>query len=118
MRVRRLCASVCVAVAPWGAPQAWADDWLGQDKAQHLLASAAFSTAVTVATARPDIGFWTGVAAGALKEVWDRNRSASHEASGRDFLWSVAGAYVGSQGGGWLLRRSGGETVLAYAWRF
>lgn len=109
----RLCLLPCV----WLSHESQADEWSGRDKASHFVATAALSAVLTASSKRPAVGFWTGVAAGAAKEVWDK-RHPDHQASGKDFVWSVAGAYVGTQGGRWLLKRSEGQTILAYAWTF
>ncbi len=41
------------------------------------------------------------------------------QGSGRDLLWSVASAYTGWRThGGWMVRRTGGQVVVSYGWRF
>ena len=117
MALARRCIPALALLGSGLAVNVHADDWWGQDKAQHFVGAAALSSVIAVGTRNPDLGFWSGVAAGAAKEVWDQ-RHAGHQASTKDFAWSVAGAYAGSQGSGWILRRSGGQTVVGYAWKF
>lgn len=117
MALARRCIPALALLGSGLAVHVHADDWWGQDKAWHFAGTAALSSALTLSSRNPELGFWSGVAVGAAKEVWDL-RHAGHDASVKDFAWSAAGAYVGSQGGGWMIRRSGGQTVLAYSWKF
>lgn len=110
----RACLAIFLSVC---ALPALADSWTGPDKEKHLLGSAAVAFVVTHATDNPTTGFWSAVAVGGAKEVYDHYHRGG-DASARDLVWDVAGAYLGAQAGGWTIKRSGGTTTVAYAWRF
>jgi uncharacterized protein YfiM (DUF2279 family) len=96
---------------------ALADSWTGQDKLSHFSGSLLISTVVSVATESESLGFWSAVAVGGAKELWDRNHTG-HVASIKDFAWDVAGAYVGSKFGGWMVTRTNGSTVVSFSQKF
>lgn len=78
------------------------DQWHGQDKAQHFLASAMLSAAGNEYAQHQGysrdrsaaIGFLFSVSLGATKEFWD-SRPAGSGWSWKDFAWDVAGATTG-----------------------
>lgn len=78
------------------------DEWHGQDKAQHFLASAMLAAAGNEYTQHQGInqdrsaafGFMFSVSLGASKELWD-SRPAGSGWSWKDFAWDVAGATTG-----------------------
>lgn len=90
--MRRCAALLGLMLAPSAA---WADDWTGPDKARHLLAGGFIAAAVTAATRDERTGFAAGSVAGLLKELHD---AAGHgRASGKDFIMTVLGAYLGAR---------------------
>ena len=78
------------------------DQWHGQDKAQHFLASAILSAAGNEYgqhqgwsdTRSANFGFLFSVSLGATKELWD-SRTTGSGWSWKDFTWDVAGAATG-----------------------
>ena len=78
------------------------DQWSGQDKAQHFLASAMLSAAGNEYAQHQGIsrdrsavyGLMFSVSLGASKELWD-SRPAGSGWSWKDFAWDVAGATTG-----------------------
>jgi len=78
------------------------DQWHGQDKAQHFLASAMLSAAGNeyaqhqgVSADRSAVlGVMFSLSLGASKELWD-SRPAGSGWSWKDFAWDVAGATTG-----------------------
>ncbi|WP_306674067.1 YfiM family lipoprotein [Enterobacter soli] len=78
------------------------DNWYGQDKAQHFIASAMLSAAGNEYAQHQGysrdrsaaIGFMFSVSLGASKELWD-SRPAGSGWSWKDFAWDVAGATTG-----------------------
>ena len=74
---------------------AWADDWTGPDKPRHLLAGGFIAAAVTAATRDERTGFVAGSAVGLLKELHDA--AGQGKASGKDFIVTVLGAYLGAR---------------------
>ncbi|WP_374708457.1 YfiM family lipoprotein [Buttiauxella selenatireducens] len=78
------------------------DQWHGQDKAQHFMASAILSAAGNEYgqhqgwsdTRSANFGFLFSVSLGATKELWD-SRTAGSGWSWKDFTWDVAGATTG-----------------------
>ena len=78
------------------------DQWSGQDKAQHFIASAMLSAAGNEVAqhqgwsrdASAGFGFMFSVGLGASKELWD-SRPAGSGWSWKDFAWDVAGAATG-----------------------
>lgn len=99
-----------------GTP-ALADNWSGEDKGLHFAGSATLAVVITAATENPWTGFWSAVAVGVTKEIVDSRRSGG-QASGRDLVADVAGAYLGSQAGRWLISRRGDTTAVVFAVRF
>lgn len=78
------------------------DEWHGQDKAQHFMASAILSAAGNEygqhqGWSRADsaaFGLLFSIGLGASKELWD-SRPAGSGWSWKDFAWDVAGAATG-----------------------
>ncbi|RJT21442.1 YfiM family lipoprotein [Buttiauxella izardii] len=78
------------------------DQWHGQDKAQHFIASAILSAAGNEYghhqnwsdSRSANFGFLFSVSLGATKELWD-SREAGSGWSWKDFTWDVAGAATG-----------------------
>lgn len=78
------------------------DQWHGQDKAQHFIASAIVSAAGNEYghhqnwsdSRSANFGFLFSVSLGATKELWD-SREAGSGWSWKDFTWDVAGAATG-----------------------
>ncbi|MGR5946608.1 YfiM family lipoprotein [Enterobacter sp. C4G1] len=78
------------------------DNWYGQDKAQHFLASAMLSAAGNEYAQHQGysqdrsaaIGFMFSVSLGASKELWD-SRPAGSGWSWKDLAWDVTGATTG-----------------------
>lgn len=78
------------------------DQWSGQDKAQHFIASAALAAMGNEvafhqgasSTRSANIGFLFSVSLGATKELWD-SRPAGTGWSWKDFTWDIAGAATG-----------------------
>lgn len=89
------------------------DGMLCRDKALHFGGSAAMAAAVTMATKNERVGFWSTVAVGVAKEVWDdRNRARGHQPSAKDLLADVAGAYVGTKAGTALIIRRNSVAIV------
>ena len=91
-----IAATIAVACFP-----ALADEWTGRDKSLHFAGGAAVAAAVTLATRDRDAGFWAGAASGLLKEVYDS--TGRGHVSGKDFIVTALGAYVGSRAAGWVI---------------
>lgn len=78
------------------------DQWSGQDKAQHFIASAILSAAGNEYgqhqgwsdSHSANFGFLFSVSLGATKELWD-SRATGSGWSWKDFTWDVAGAATG-----------------------
>lgn len=78
------------------------DNWSGQDKAQHFIASAMLSAAANEYGQHQGwnhdrsagFGLLFSIAAGAGKEAWD-SRSNGTGWSWKDFIWDIAGASTG-----------------------
>ena len=78
------------------------DEWHGQDKAQHFLASAMLSAAGNEYAQHQGysqdrsatFGVMFSLTLGASKELWD-SRPAGSGWSWKDFAWDVAGATTG-----------------------
>ena len=100
-----------IALLLWAGDARAQDSWTGKDKLQHAAGSAAIAAAVTVATSSERAGFWTAVAVGAAKEVYDMNHRDRHTPSWRDLGADVAGAYVGSKFGTYIVVRRNSITV-------
>lgn len=70
------------------------DSWYGLDKRQHFAGSAVLSYTLSEVMT-PNNAFLTTVGIGLAKEVYDYKHPTKHTASYKDFVWDVAGAYVG-----------------------
>ncbi len=93
-----------------------ADSWTGNDKVLHFAGSAGIALLVTNISRDPSVGFWSSVAVGAAKELVDQRKGG--DASLRDLVVDVAGAYLGSETGRWMLYRNRQTTTLVASWRF
>lgn len=105
---------LCLALL---AGSAWADSWTGRDKTLHFAGSAALAAALTISSKDPPFAFWSTVAVGAAKELVDLHRRRG-DASARDLVADVAGAYLGTQAGRWLIYRRGPTTHVVLAWSY
>ena len=107
---------VLIAIALASAiGSARADEWTGTDKTQHFIGSALIAAGVTSYTGDERIGFWSSVAVGVAKEVYDYDHPAANTASLKDLTWDVLGAYMGARMAGWSIRQSHGETVISFS---
>lgn len=70
------------------------DSWVGKDKELHFVGSAVLSYGLSEVMT-PTSAFLTTVGVGLAKEVYDFKHPDKHTASYKDFLWDIAGAYVG-----------------------
>ena len=93
-----------------------ADSWTGNDKVLHLASSAGIALVVTHISRDPSVGFWSSVATGAAKELVDKRTGG--DASMRDLVVDMAGAYLGSETGRWVLYRNRQTTTLVASWQF
>ena len=93
-----------------------ADSWTGSDKVLHFAGSAGIALVVTHIRRDPWVGFWSSVAVGATKELVDKRTGG--DASVRDLVVDVAGAYLGSETGRWMLYRNRQTTTLVASWHF
>ena len=100
-----------IALLLWSGDARAQDSWTGKDKLQHAAGSAAIAAAVTVATSSERAGFWTSVAVGAAKEVYDTQHRDRHTPSLKDFGADVAGAYLGSKLGAYIVVRRNSISV-------
>ncbi|MCE2910223.1 MAG: hypothetical protein LW712_15500 [Burkholderiaceae bacterium] len=98
-----LAAALALDAAPVAAACTARDAWRGPDKAMHFAAGAGIAAAVTLQQRNAWAGFAAGVAAGALKEVYDRDRPERHTCSVQDFAVTAAGAAAGAYGARWAL---------------
>lgn len=94
-----------------------ADGWNGEDKNLHFVGSAALAKLVTAGTGQASLGFWSSVAVGAAKEYSDRYRPG-HEASLKDLVWDITGAYFGTAQKGWMVYNKGTTTVVSFSMQF
>jgi uncharacterized protein YfiM (DUF2279 family) len=83
---------------------AQADEWTGPDKTIHFVGGAAIAAAVTAATRDEWKGFAAGTALGLAKEAYDA--TGRGQVSGKDFVVTMLGAYVGAKGTGWVITRN------------
>ena len=105
--------AILLALLPTLAHACPDDRWLGHDKAQHFVGSAALAAGVTAVTRSELTGFAVSVSLGLAKEAFDSRHPGRHCASLRDLAADVAGAYVGAKGSGWvILPQRGGFTFL------
>ena len=107
---------ITLCLALW-AHTAHAEAWSGEDKEIHFIGSATVAVVITAATESPWTGFWSAVAVGVAKELVDQRRPDG-KASGRDLVADVAGAYLGSQAGRWIISRRWETTAVVFSHRF
>lgn len=89
------------------APACAQDSWTGEDKKTHFAVSLAFG--FVGGRAYPDEplkGFAVGIAPGVIKEILD-SRPGGSGFSMKDLAWDALGAALGSQFGGWTVRKYG-----------
>jgi len=98
MRKVLLALSACFATATH------AEDWTGRDKQLHFIGGAVIAAAVTAATRDEWAGFAAGTTAGLVKEVYDS--TGRGQVSGKDFVVTALGAYVGAKSAGWVITRN------------
>ena len=94
-----------------------ADGWSGEDKNLHFVGSATLAKLVASGTGQASLGFWSSVAVGAAKEYSDRYRPG-HEASLKDLVWDITGAYFGTAQKGWMVYNKGTTTVVSFSMQF
>ncbi len=75
------------------------------------------ATFISAATQSEDVGFWSAVAIGGAKEMWDI-KQPNHVASFKDFAWGLSGAYLGAKHSGWAVSKNNGIAVLSYTLRY
>ena len=92
------------------------DSWHGTDKQLHFGGGAVIATLITVHTADPWTGFYTGAGTGLLKEAVDA--TGAGDCSLQDFLITTAGAALGAYTGSVIVTRLQGRTLVAYAKTF
>lgn len=84
-----------LAAALSAAPAAHADEWFAQDKAMHFVATTLASTTVLAATGSSQLAFWSVIGVGLVKELQD-HRQPGNKFSGKDMVFNLAGAAIGS----------------------
>ena len=108
--------AIALVMSLSSAPAVAADSWTGSDKVLHFAGSAGIALLVTDISRDPSVGFWSSVAVGAAKEWVDKRTGG--DASVRDLVVDVAGAYLGSETGRWMLYRNKQTTTVVAFWRF
>jgi uncharacterized protein YfiM (DUF2279 family) len=89
------------------------DSWTGKDKAQHFAGSSVLSYGFSEVMS-PESAFLTSVGIGLAKEVYDYKHPDKHTASYKDFVWDVAGAYVGVYAKGYSFDYDKKQFVVKY----
>jgi putative lipoprotein len=89
------------------------DSWYGLDKRQHFVGSAILSYSFSEVMS-PESAFLTSVGIGLAKEVYDYKHPEKHTASYKDFVWDVAGAYVGVYAKGYSFDYDKKQFVVKY----
>jgi len=106
--------ALLLVLALLSAP-AWAVE---DDKKLHFAASFVFGFAAGAQW--PDnkpLAFGVAMIPGVAKEMIDA-QSGGTGFSGKDLVADAIGAALGVYAGGWMVRRSGGTTTIAYATTF
>jgi putative lipoprotein len=93
------------------------DSWYGKDKRQHFAGSAVLSYGLTEVMS-PTNAFLTTVGIGLAKEIYDYKHPNKHTASYKDFMWDVAGAYVGVYAKGYSFSYDSKTFVVRYTIQF
>ena len=93
------------------------DSWYGKDKRQHFAGSAVLSYGLTEVMS-PTNSFLTTVGIGLAKEIYDYKHPNKHTASYKDFMWDVAGAYVGVYAKGYSFSYDSKTFVVRYTIQF
>lgn len=104
--LRNGCFLLLLSLAPGCASFRHPDDpWWGPDKAKHFTASFALAAGGTMALTpsageneAAAMGFSAALAAGAGKEIHDRNIKRTYF-SGKDLAWDLIGSLLGSFAG-------------------
>jgi len=91
------------------------DSWKGKDKAQHFIGSAILSYGLSEVTTT-DNAFLTTVGIGLAKEIYDYKHPTKHTASYKDFVYDVAGAYVGLYLKGYSFNYENKSFVVRYTY--
>ena len=92
------------------------DSWHGLDKRQHFAGSAVLAYSFSEVMS-PNAAFLTTVGIGAAKELYDKQHPDKHTASYKDFVWDVAGAYVGMYAKGYSFDYKSGQFVVKYTFQ-
>lgn len=98
------------------ANSANADDWTGKDKNFHLVAGTAISSVTTFYFKDPKVGFLVGTGAGLAKEIYDSQRNG--DASSKDLVVTMIGAYIGSHVTGLYITPIKKDSSLAQSGRY
>jgi len=93
-----------------------ADDWTGKDKNFHLVAGTAISSVTTFYFKDPKVGFLVGTGAGLAKEIYDSQRNG--DASSKDLVVTMIGAYIGSHVTGLYITPIKKDSSLAQSSRY
>lgn len=94
------------------------DKWVAPDKFLHLAMGTGIAGAGTFVFDDARAGFALGCAAGAAKEIYDRNHPDIHTFSWKDLTVTCLGAGVGAAGMRWMLTRQAGVTMVSYSRSF
>jgi uncharacterized protein YfiM (DUF2279 family) len=95
------------------------DPWHGEDKTAHLVMIGGLPAYIVAVQAENAwAGFFTGVAFGAGKELLDSGSKSGIGPSGKDFVWTVAGAAIGASLGNWQISKERDTIVVTYTMRF
>lgn len=92
------------------------DSWHGLDKRQHFVGSAVLSYSLSEVMS-PNNAFLTTVGIGLAKEIYDYKHPDKHTASYKDFVWDVAGAYVGLYAKGYSFDYTNKTFVVKYTFQ-
>jgi len=117
-RTRSLALTLALAMVATGASACKDTLRWQKDKAEHLAASAAIAAAVGTATKNPELGFWVSFGAGVLKEAYDAKHRDKHCPSAADLAYDAAGAWLGMQAAGWMIRPSADGLSITYSTTF
>lgn len=94
------------------------DAWRGEDKLFHFVAGSTISLAVGSQYRNPSIGFYSGVAAGAIKELHDMHYYHRNTCSLQDFVVTVIGAGLGSYASKWSIQARDNGLVINFNTEF
>lgn len=94
----------------------FAESWRGRDKELHFAMGAGVSSLATLAFKDEEVGFWSGVAVGAAKEIYDYKHPKSHDASFKDFAVTALGAFAGAKITGLVVTKNSISYVHKWEW--